>query len=1260
MTLKKTKSVVNVSSAANARNLKADKEIGSSALAYAEKSVTNTLDFFAKVKTEQSQAHHYSKFTVDLKKKFDEVENDYPMDGDYFKKITDKWIKSQLEGMPEFLQPAAMQEAATHQASYVSKIMNLKWVHDDQNTWNDSERAVEIKMNKLDMAINGITSNPMLENEDAAVTLTKVNSLIEQEIGLIIGPYEKTLLYMNKRGYNDFTQAHNDKRIRDILINIEKKRVAAIYQLMPDGEKGRYLNDYINYQNGYQNERLEKMFGVNGNQSMTLNIYELTKDKNLRTDIIEYAHTLNKKYIVNKNNELSYQAEENNKTLEKGAAWTSGEVTTLNNASTIYNGIENGLFDINSPTSMQKYFHNHKSTYGIQNSGTFKEFVNNSRLVEKYMIPILQDHGFILPKDESEKAFILKGLVDNLDIKNTDPSELAATLNDVKRQNSKWGKLLNYTAKFNVAPSQLSARFFDLKHISPKNPEGIDEVKLNMGIYNYIRDINPSFDFSQLDGHEFYEFAYAKGVNRAGSNNEIAIAIEKYYGKDGGLSYEKREALLDKELNEGPTIELEPLANNLRKDQAVIKKDGEHNMFDKVLYNKLNKYNVKRDWLSESYLQLADFGYTMIGKLSNKDHIQKYWADRVQTFEEAPDGIKAILENGMFGTELSWVPGANWIQGITGYKGQHYISDDKRQRVLKEWRHQYLMLNDGTISLNSKEGEKLADIAMDKAIAKFGNYEINDTTYDANKWIHADHLEVANELGELEYQNLELSKDSKEYKNNLAKIENLKNSSKNIEITSTTWSPDISKYFDVNSKTSKTIMAADAEKIITDLYNNNKEEYIQIFGDFEPKYIIRNRKFTDGIQVSINENMPGEDNLPAMKLLIRDVDGNMYDLNELAGASNYRLYTKDVKLDKGLPFTYENLKEHKAIEQAEALTNNIKEFVPMSDGVENFVYETFLKLDRFATTVGNWEATLPSISNLWTDDINHKTYHQFSFAKWKKKNMEAANNEDLKWWGMHLDDNDNLNINAINKALGWVLNATDLDGKVFEYEDEINKAVFEIATKQKKYDAIEKKGWSSKSALTTPPDVPNTMYKENLSFLDWTLNNYNKKDLPFPFRTNNWLALWKTNNKWNGKINTAEPSKLEVFENPSWGIRAALINIANKSILVRNTKPGQAEAALGSEPTLKEFITKGHMPKEWKSYLAHFKKELGWEEDHIINLKDAQQMATIVMTMAYHENGKDANGNYLLDKMMPNKQLMSLIIQEGVNLYLQDTKWLDK
>ena len=64
MALKKTESQINVSSAANARNLKADKSFGNNALAYAEKEVKKTFDFFAQVKNEQAQAHYYSKFYI--------------------------------------------------------------------------------------------------------------------------------------------------------------------------------------------------------------------------------------------------------------------------------------------------------------------------------------------------------------------------------------------------------------------------------------------------------------------------------------------------------------------------------------------------------------------------------------------------------------------------------------------------------------------------------------------------------------------------------------------------------------------------------------------------------------------------------------------------------------------------------------------------------------------------------------------------------------------------------------------------------------------------------------------------------------------------------------------------------------------------------------------------------------------------------------------------------------------------------------------
>ena len=96
------------------------------------------------------------------------------------------------------------------------------------------------------------------------------------------------------------------------------------------------------------------------------------------------------------------------------------------------------------------------------------------------------------------------------------------------------------------------------------------------------------------------------------------------------------------------------------------------------------------------------------------------------------------------------VPVYREIKAIAGMEDRS-ISGQLR-KIFKEWKHQYLLLNDGTIDLNSKEGEKLADIAMNKAIASFANYEVNDTTYDANKWIHADHLEVANEIGDLKYK----------------------------------------------------------------------------------------------------------------------------------------------------------------------------------------------------------------------------------------------------------------------------------------------------------------------------------------------------------------------------------------------------------------------------------------------------------------------------------------------------------------------------
>jgi hypothetical protein len=102
------------------------------------------------------------------------------------------------------------------------------------------------------------------------------------------------------------------------------------------------------------------------------------------------------------------------------------------------------------------------------------------------------------------------------------------------------------------------------------------------------------------------------------------------------------------------------------------------------------------------------------------------------------------------------------------------------------------------------------------------------------------------------------------------------------------------------------------------------------------------------------------------------------------------------------------------------------------------------------------------------------------------------------------------------------------------------------------------------------------------------------------------------------------------------------------------------EAVLGTLPTLYDIIAKGHKSENVASYMATFKKLKGWPKDHRINLKDESQMREIVSVMAYHEMGKTETGEWKLDKLYTDKGLLDLIIKEGVSMYLDDTKWLNK
>ena len=1248
MALKKTKYFTTVSSAANARTLKSDKDFGYSALRYAETDVTKAFDFFAKVKNKELAAIEMSQLTVDMKKKFDETKRDFPLDSKAFESITSKWINNKVDGSPDFLKPAILDSSKRNQSAYISNITANKWRYDDEKMIATSSEALVDKLENLDMQFTAISDLPH-QLSSWENNIQRINNLVETHLGEMIGPYELSLGVMNERGYNGYSSLENIKKLKEVQKSVEKRRIAAVYKLLPDEHKDSFINDYILFQTGYQNERIKADYGEDGIFSMAWNAYDSTKDIEIRREVIEYATSLKHGYIVETNAALSSEAEEKNNYGTSQISWDKGEAGTLNNAHTILLALNAGHLDLTNPSKTQSYFNGHSSTQHINKADAIKDFDRKLKLVNNYLKPILEDHSFLLPSKEEDKQWLINGVLGSFNLsRNLDT--LIGSKDDIEQ--SGWGVALTTLAKMDIIPNQISSLFTDLKHIDPKNPEGADIIKRNMGIFNYIKDANPNFDFTKLTNSNFYEWAWVNQLNRAGSNNEIIKGMDTFFNKG---DYNKRLELLRDELK-------------FETHERTNVTDLKASVFDKDLYDILNSWNVKRDFVTETYLQISDFLFSGAAELLGAEpHIQKYWNNQIQTFEEAPDGVKAILENGLFGTELSWVPGKGWVQGLTPYVGQVYIDESKRQLIYKQWEKHYLNITDKNTVLNSDEGKKFSKIAMMRAINDFANWEVNSTTHNTQAYVTQDIQALGNEKFDLRSSNLELSPDTEAYKKNLERISEIDNELKVYDnLKALNFAPSVEKYFDVSSKTAKAIMGADAQFILTDFYNNNKAEYIEIFGDIDPKLLVRQRKFTDGIKVHIKENSIRPDGKPSMQLLIRDANGNMYNLNELTGESEYRLYTSDFKLDNGLEFNYANIKEHAAIDQANYIIDNLNEIIPLSDGVHNFLYETFRRTANLAYTVGNWEVAVPNISNLWQGNINDKDYWQLSFAKWKKKNM--FNDKKLKWWGMSLDDQDSVDINAIGKMFGWIFNATDVNGKVFEYESAITDAVFEIATKQKMWKEMEAAGVTSKTALREPPDVPYMMFSANLDFSKFVLGAYNKKTLPFTYRTNNPLGLWSSNEKWDGKITTPEKSRLEVFINPSYGIRAALINIANKSLLVKGhdtqnvpkSELAAMEAVLGTQPTLYDFIAKGHKSENVASYMATFKKLKGWPKDHRINLKDESQMREIVSVMMYHEMGKTEKGEWKLDLLYTDKGLLDLIIKEGVSMYLDDTKWLNK
>ena len=149
-------------------------------------------------------------------------------------------------------------------------------------------------------------------------------------------------------------------------------------------------------------------------------------------------------------------------------------------------------------------------------------------------------------------------------------------------------------------------------------------------------------------------------------------------------------------------------------------------------------------------------------------------------------------------------------------------------------------------------------------------------------------------------------------------------------------------------------------------------------------------------------------------------------------------------------------------------------------------------------------------------------------------------------------------------------------------------------------------------------------------------NNYQNKDLPLTFRTNNYMAVMKTDQTWDGEMtNIKTGNQAAIFASPVDSIRAGVKVMINNSTLINN----KTTKRYGNNPTIEEILTV--YAEKSEPYLNALEEKTNFTRDTAINFFDGNQMNQLIKFMIEHEMGSEAFYNYyppenqlLLDKMI--------------------------
>ncbi len=227
------------------------------------------------------------------------------------------------------------------------------------------------------------------------------------------------------------------------------------------------------------------------------------------------------------------------------------------------------------------------------------------------------------------------------------------------------------------------------------------------------------------------------------------------------------------------------------------------------------------------------------------------------------------------------------------------------------------------------------------------------------------------------------------------------------------------------------------------------------------------------------------------------------------------------------------------------------------------------------------------------------------------------------------------------KPFGFIFKALGKDIDVESYYNEaaeINNEVNEIVSMDAQIQGNRNFNDKQKLIESRFPPHKASFTEENLqkSYMQHVYNNYQNKDLPLTFRTNNYMAVMKTDQTWDGEMtNIKTGNQAAIFASPVDSIRAGVKVMINNSTLINN----KTTKRYGNNPTIEEILTV--YAENSEPYLNALEEKTNFTRDTAINFFDGNQLNQLIKFMIEHEMGSEAFYNYyppenqlLLDKMI--------------------------